>query len=210
VGKDVFGPGTIRRDISSLWLYPVQSPPDPLHDPGRPFTGSMWEVRQGLLSADPAGGADTASRLFFGWLRLYVAASGEPSIGPGILGDILQADDEVFHPESGYRPPHGELITEAFGHHNILVPFRRGDANSDGAVNITDTVFILNALFNGYDCLCWDAADGNDDGAVNVTDSVFVFNHLFYGGAAPPPPYPGCGEDDYDSDGLFCIEGACP
>lgn len=209
LGKDLFGAGTVRRDISEVWIYPVEDPVDTEHDPGRPFTGSMWEVLQGLVSVDPVNGAETASQLYFGWMRGYIEAGGDPVLGPGIVVDVLQADEEVFEPGGDYRPPHGELIAEAFGHHNLLVPFRRGDANSDGDVDVSDPVFIFNALFYGEDCLCWDAADGNDDGQVNVADVSFVVNALFYGGPPPPPPYPDCGEDEYDSDGLFCIHGAC-
>jgi hypothetical protein len=67
--------------------------------------------------------------------------------------------------------------------------FRRGDANDDGAMNITDAVFLLNHLFRGEaGPTCPDAADINDDGAMNITDAVYALEHLFRGGAAPPPP----------------------
>ena len=77
--------------------------------------------------------------------------------------------------------------------------FRRGDANNDGIVNLSDAVTALNYLFLGVwnhpQPLCEDAADTNDDGSLNITDPIFILNFLFLGGKAPPAPYPDLGED---------------
>jgi hypothetical protein len=82
--------------------------------------------------------------------------------------------------------------------------FRRGDANSDGEVNIADPIRILGALFLGTDPIaCEDRADTNDDGLLNLTDAIYLLNHLFNGDAAPPPPYPDPG-DDPTADDLAC------
>ena len=76
-------------------------------------------------------------------------------------------------------------------------PFRRGDADDDGRVGLTDAIAILETLFRGgapFDCA--DSADANDDGEVNLSDAVGLLLHLFRGGE--PPPAPGssdCGED---------------
>jgi hypothetical protein len=70
-------------------------------------------------------------------------------------------------------------------------PFVRGDANVDGAVNLSDAFAILNALFiwgSFHYLACEDAADANDDGAVNIADAIFTLNHLFIGGRPIPPP----------------------
>lgn len=85
--------------------------------------------------------------------------------------------------------------------------FVRGDANSDEAINLTDAVFVLGALFlGGHEPPCWDAADANDDGTVNLTDPVYLLNFLFLSGPAIPPPYPEKGVDTTE-DSLGC-EGA--
>jgi hypothetical protein len=93
--------------------------------------------------------------------------------------------------------------------------FRRGDANQDGTVNLSDGPFTNNWLFDGKPAPhCLDAADSNDDGQVNVSDSVFTLNFLFGGGQPPPPPGPNnCGQDPTPDlgTGLSCLEYAsCP
>lgn len=80
--------------------------------------------------------------------------------------------------------------------------FIRGDADGNGAVNITDSILTLNYLFAGRGALdCADAADVTDDGRLDVTDAVFTLNFLFRAGNYPPPPYPEQGMDPTD-DGL--------
>jgi len=101
-------------------------------------------------------------------------------------GRIGPAADPTFELEVTY-----DLTVEACG------AFRRGDANSDGGLNLSDAVFLLDGLFRGGSpAACHDAADMNDDGALNLTDAVYVLDYLFRGGTAPPPPGPaGCKED---------------
>ena len=61
--------------------------------------------------------------------------------------------------------------------------FRRGDANTDGAVDVSDTVTTLRFLFVGdRDLNCQDAADANDDGLLDVADPIVVFRFLFLEG----------------------------
>ena len=64
--------------------------------------------------------------------------------------------------------------------------FKRGDANGDGVINVTDIVFLINYLFNETsppDPL-W-LGDANSDGKVDIVDIVFLINYLF--GEGPPP-----------------------
>ena len=83
--------------------------------------------------------------------------------------------------------------------------FRRGDANADGELNLTDAVFTLGVLFLGEAApTCSDAADADDNGEVQLTDAVFTLNYLFLGGG--PLPTPGsesCGTDP-SRDRLDC------
>ena len=90
--------------------------------------------------------------------------------------------------------------------------FVRGDANSDGAINLTDGVIPLLFLFSGGAApACMDAADTNDTGAVEITDAIIIFSWLFTGGVAPVAPSPqspgyspaDCGPDA-TKDGLGC------
>jgi len=88
--------------------------------------------------------------------------------------------------------------------------FRRGDADGDGDVVITDAVFVLNYLFQSdRQPTCRDAADSNDDAVINLTDAVAVLNYLFQSGVPPADPGPTeCGEDTTE-DALPDCAGGC-
>ena len=84
--------------------------------------------------------------------------------------------------------------------------FRRGDADDNGVVQLTDAIRILAFLFQGGPPpTCDDAADGDDNGVVQLTDAIRILAFLFQGG--PEPPAPGstgdCGPDPTD-DELGC------
>jgi hypothetical protein len=91
------------------------------------------------------------------------------------------------------------------------VAFRRGDANGDGLVDLSDAVFTLRYLFmGGGSGSCLKALDSNDDGAVNITDPLFSLGYLFLGGPEPPAPGLRCGADPTGDD-LGCESYAhCP
>ncbi len=73
---------------------------------------------------------------------------------------------------------------------------RRGDANTDGAVNIADMIFMLNDLFgDGGAPSCLETADVNGDAAYNIADAIFGLNRLFGDG---PPPIDGAGPEGTD------------
>jgi hypothetical protein len=84
------------------------------------------------------------------------------------------------------------------GHGSGPPPFRRGDSNADGHVDIADAVHTLGYLFLGSTSPldCHDAADATDDGTLNLTDAIATLGYLFLGGAALPSPGPDdCGPD---------------
>ena len=92
--------------------------------------------------------------------------------------------------------------------------FVRGDANSDGNVNVTDAVSMANALFRGGEqppCASW--ADSNADSAFNLTDAIHLLRYLFQGGDPPPMPFPDCGlpvsESPCETVGCSRIQTAC-
>ena len=52
--------------------------------------------------------------------------------------------------------------------------FRRGDADQNGAFEVTDAIFTLEMLFlSGPSAGCDDSADVNDDGRLNLTDPIW-------------------------------------
>ncbi len=89
--------------------------------------------------------------------------------------------------------------------------FRRGDANADSTVDLSDSLALLGYLFQGEDGLpCEDAADSNDDGVLEISDAVASLVHLFLGGPELPAPFSECGRDP-TVDALSCAAyGACP
>lgn len=75
-------------------------------------------------------------------------------------------------------------------------PFKRGDANVDGRIDISDTLRGLGILFLGDpEPDCDDALDANDDGGFDISDPISILQFLFGGGPAPPSPFPECGLD---------------
>lgn len=103
----------------------------------------------------------------------------------------------------------------------LLVPrleaqsaFVRGDANADGAFDLSDPVFVLGYLFLGASRpQCLDACDANDDGALEITDAIQALSFLFLGGPPPAAPFPECGLDSTPSATLGCAsfsESVCP
>jgi hypothetical protein len=84
-----------------------------------------------------------------------------------------------------------------------MVPFRRGDANTDSRVNLLDAIDVLDFLFRERALECLDAGDVNDDGTVQLDDAVGLLQFLFRDGGAPAAPYPEAGED-VTEDELDC------
>jgi hypothetical protein len=82
--------------------------------------------------------------------------------------------------------------------------FRRGDANSDQDIDLSDAMFVLNYLFTGGNApTCPKSADTDDSGALELTDPVYLLNQLFLGGPPPREPFQECGNDPTE-DRLAC------
>ena len=74
--------------------------------------------------------------------------------------------------------------------------FIRADANTNGAMNLDDSVFLASYLYsNGPAPLVLDSGDVNDDGAVGPGDISYLLAFVFLGGPFPPHPFPFPGED---------------
>ncbi|MBI4603026.1 MAG: VCBS repeat-containing protein [Planctomycetes bacterium] len=111
----------------------------------------------------------------------YLDQSFETIASSAVLAFARTADDE----------PSGER-------------FRRGDANADGGVDLSDAVTVLEHLFRGgAPPVCLKAADADDDGALSLRDAIAVLLHLFAGAGPLPEPSGACGADP-TRDGLRC------
>ena len=85
--------------------------------------------------------------------------------------------------------------------------FRRGDANSDGFIDVGDAVYILQYLFSsGPPAACEEAIDIDASGQTDIADPVALLAHLFNNGTPPAPPYPDCGL----VAGADCDQPNCP
>ncbi|MBI4600655.1 MAG: HYR domain-containing protein [Planctomycetes bacterium] len=100
---------------------------------------------------------------------------------------------------------------------HVLAPvivFRRGDANGDDKVDLSDGVATLSYLFlGGPPPACFEAANANDDLELGLADAVFTFNYLFLGGPEPPAPGPrDCGPDPTPASSALgpCRYERCP
>jgi len=118
--------------------------------------------------------------------------------------------------ESAGQVLRATLVDESFADHHPAssadeFAFVRGNSNTDGRVDISDSVFTLNWLFlGGPDPLCMDALDANNSSLIDITDPIFTLNFLFLGGPTIPPPFPECGFDRGPPDLLGCTPCACP
>lgn len=75
-------------------------------------------------------------------------------------------------------------------------PFRRGDSNGDGAIDLSDAVHVLSWLFtDGGTPACLEAADADGSDSIDLTDAVYLLTYLFLSGQEPPAPGPiTCGQ----------------
>ena len=89
------------------------------------------------------------------------------------------------------------------------VDFRRGDANADGRLSISDGLMIRRFLFQGdRPPTCMDTADVNDDGdrgGIDISDYIYLLGYLFVGGPHPPSPWGAAGPDP-TPDPIDCAE----
>jgi len=105
----------------------------------------------------------------------------QPQTGlPFGRGFIIDRQGKVALPYFGYD---SRLAIETI--YSLLASIR-GDANGDGALDISDALQILFHLFAGIPVSSPDAVDVNADGEKNVTDVIYLLAYLFRGGPEPP------------------------
>lgn len=107
----------------------------------------------------------------------------------------------------------GELVVFRNATVGSPIPeFLRGDVNLDLAVEISDAISVLGALFvpGTPSPSCPDTADANDDGGFDVSDAIAILSHLFSGAGALPAPFPDCGTDPTPDSLGPCVGSTCP
>jgi hypothetical protein len=112
--------------------------------------------------------------------------------------------------EGGFAGPKTWVLNKTFNG-GPVIKFRRGDADGDTTVSLTDAIGILTYLYLDGDApACADAADANDDGLIDLSDAIADLFYLFSAGDAPPEPGPDfCGEDPTEDSLPACDPGSC-
>jgi len=136
----------------------------------------------------PSPAAESKSRLYFvDGLR----GSGQP-LTNNVTFRGSSRRPETFHQEV--------LLTSG------VVPFTRGDANSDGRLDLSDGIAIVRYLFlDGDEPGCLAAGDTDDNGRLELTDAVIIASFLFTGGPPPVAPGPDHCSVDETPDALGCL-----
>ncbi len=136
---------------------------------------------------DPLGEPNSSMHLF-----LDCTPPGDPldcieysidSLGES-HGFSVHLDPGAYYLNMDAKEPQG--IMTAFLNIGFEPDYLCGDANGDGAVNVSDAVQIINYVFIGGgapDPL--ESGDVNCDHEVNVSDAVWIVNYVFIGGAIP-------------------------
>lgn len=97
-------------------------------------------------------------------------------------------------PETYYYKVRAKDAQNQMGHWSnvedvvVVETFRRGDADGDGQVNVSDVVYLINYLYKGGPLpIPLESGDANNDGVINSADIVYLINYLFAGGPSPAP-----------------------
>lgn len=152
------------------------------------------------------GPATTGFRLFFDGADIHEARRD----GPFVLAEVEILDGSAGFVRADYLTDAHTTSMMSWVEFGIAESeeYLRGDANTDGDIDISDGITMLAHLFLGsVDLECRDAANANNDGVVDISDASYLFMYLFLGGEPLPPPFPGCGS----AEKLGCERyDACP
>ncbi len=163
--------------------------------------GVVYNFLGGVFIQYPSGSAPAVEAEYTFDSSHYdtITISVDNTLGSPPVSNVVVVGGASFAAEEG-SPGTITPGGDSFG------PFIRGDCNDDGVVNIADSVWTLNELFqSGPASVCPAACDSNDDGMVDATDATYTLNYRFLDGPPPPAPFPDCG-----GDGGFDCNSSCP
>ncbi len=170
-------------------------------------------VRGGFGTDNPSGAEVTYSSIGGGWpgtgnissdpflTANYRLSHYSPAIDAGTPSGAPETDIE-----GQVRPCWNSIDMGAYEYCGVeppepppSPPFRRGDVDGNGDLEVTDVIKFLNYSFAGSEEApgCLDAADVDDNGTLDVTDAINSLNFQFVGSAGPPaaPGPSACGPD---------------
>lgn len=135
--------------------------------------------------------------------------------GDGILSLMVREDYNSVVDARSYSSREGAASAEQAPRLVLAIEgppanLRRGDANGDFDLDISDAVFLLWYLFaDGRDPGCDDAADATDDGSIDISDPIAILGQLFLG-REPSGGLLGICSSDLTEDSLDCkSQGPC-
>lgn len=137
-------------------------------------------------------------------LALVASGLGTPRYEPGPLAEGARYYWQVAATNScaAEKGPVWSFTTAGVSTEKL---FRRGDANSDGTINVADAIFNLMYAFRGGAApSCMSAGDANDDGAIDLADAIRILGYLFASTGPLPAPLVACGIDP-TADELDCL-----
>ena len=133
LGNGFFGDGTCLRDGENNLQYPANSCGGQVHCLGEYIMGSLWKMRENLISLHGYDNGVAISDALFYW-----GQTGRPSNDLDFLDEILIADDNDGSIENG--TPNYMQICNAFETHNLNCPYEGPFAElefSDSALEFT-------------------------------------------------------------------------
>ncbi len=118
--------------------------------------------------------SDCSAMLSFG--STTIMAGGEAKYRYAVLGSNSSW--------TGLAHALADVVT--MGGTSTICSYVAGDANGDGAVDISDAVFLIQFIFAGGPTPDpMNSGDANCDGAVDISDVVYLIQYIFSGGPAP-------------------------
>ncbi len=144
--------------------------------------------------------------------RLLVRELGTPlAIYPADGSNLILAAGTSYRWQVIARNGRGASTPGPVWSFATMAFFRRGDADANGRLEITDAIRSLNYLFvDGATPSCLDALDADDSGVIGITDPIVTLQYLFLGGTQIPFPGPEtCGSDPSADPGGADMDLGC-
>ena len=195
-----------------------------IEGPESEVLGDVLPLSVRLDGASSDNGEGSSAGLFWSWRILEQPADGGARIqvadGPGSRVDLVLEAEGTYVVEltvSDEGCDEDPISRQDIATHTLVVTssgsglFRRGDADGNGILELTDAVRILNFLFSGGEAPgCLDAGDADDNGRLELTDAINDLGFLFLGNAPPPAPGPtDCGVDPTEDGLVECEYESC-
>ncbi|MEM7261673.1 MAG: FG-GAP repeat protein [Planctomycetota bacterium] len=186
---------------------------DPLGAPGDRFGHAVAQHFSRVVIGAPGYDAERGRAFYSALAGTWSSPSpiGSPGGDAGdARGSAVEIDALAFTVGSVGEGAGGAVARSELDPSNC-VPFVRGDANNDGAIDIGDAITGLAWLFTGGAApWCSDAFDVDDDGDHDIIDTVRILEFLFDPGPSPLLLTGTC-ESDATMDTVGCAyDAVCP